>query len=138
MNARKIKSTAAKLKSVHTHMLLWNLLALENNALYSPLHSIPDAVKQRDWLRTLYRAELASRDVEVPEIGDEGGWEIAKAKALGFDRPQPQRGQSATACGWAAYTKVWSDEDREYVRVYDADVDLSAIGRPVAAPLNGT
>jgi hypothetical protein len=106
-----------KLAAMHTHMLLWNLRAMENSARHAPVRVRAEYETTRDQQAPQYRAELAKRGVECPDPTDEGGWQIALAKALGHERPQPRKvGISAPNGGFSEVVEVWSDERRQYER----------------------
>jgi len=106
-----------KISGMHTHMLLWNLRAMENSAAYAPEQLRDEYIAKRDELAPQYRAELDKRGAEYPKTLDDADWEIALARALGFDEPQPRKvGRKDTASGkMMQLTEVWDAARRTYV-----------------------
>lgn len=107
----------ADLSKMHTHMLLWNLQALENSAVGAPEEIRDNHVARRDELAPQYRAELERRGVEYPKTLDDADWEIAMAKAMGLSEPRPRKvGRFDAKSGkHIQIVQVWDAEQRCYV-----------------------
>lgn len=81
--------TARKLKKVHVHMLVWNLRAMRNNAVYCPFEeSRREYQALLEKYGPLYEAELRERKFPSLPTGPEtkanqDQWEAALQRALG-------------------------------------------------------
>lgn len=111
------RSKRINVAKMTTHMLLWNLRSLENNAIHSPVTVRKSHIERCDEFAPLYRAELRSRKVEIPDLSDDGGWEIALAKALGFSMPHPRKTgrHDPVTKRFIETTQVWDPQQRAYV-----------------------
>jgi len=106
-----------KLTDMSTHQLLWNLKAVQNNAIHAPKSMRASCVSECNAVAPRYRTELERRGVKYPKTLDEADWEIALAQALGFSEPRPRKKGTydRTTGAIGEVVQVWDAQQRRYV-----------------------